>query len=128
MAKKKRTDADKSDQKDAREVDFEAALAEVEQVVEQLESGALGLSDSLVQYERGIQKIKQCHQVLEQAERKIAVLTAVDEDGTPSVEPVETGIRSSRPKGDTSGKTRAKRVPKTPSPPINDVDESDGLF
>lgn len=116
-----------------RPVDFEAALAEVESVVQQLESGDLGLSESLAQYERGIQKIKLCHQVLEQAENRISVLTAVDEDGTPSTEPViaEEDADDALGQSGTARKPvrRARKSKNEGSPPpVGDVDDSEGLF
>lgn len=127
MGKKKRErDSDSDESKH-----FEAALAEVEEVVEQLESGELGLSESLAEYERGIKKVKQCHQALEQAERRISVLTSVDEDGTANLEPVDTGIQSSRSPasaGESVGKVTKKRARKKSPPPPKNVDENEGLF
>lgn len=133
MAKKKQNESDaasagKSGAGPASGVDFESALAEVEQVVEQLESGELGLSESLVQYERGIEKIKRCHQVLEQVEKRIAVLTSVDEDGTPSLEPVDLGGESGLQESDADGKPAGKRASKKSRPPVSDVDDSGALF
>ncbi len=129
MAKKKRT-ASKSEQDEDTEThqgaDFEKTLAEVEKVVRQLESGELGLTESLKEYERGIKKIQQCHEVLEAAERKIAVLTGVDEDGTPHVEPVDTGEQSTTPP--SRSKTTKKRASRKSSRPVTDVDDSEGLF
>ena len=40
---------------------FEVALGELEQVVEQLESGDLSLEDSLAAFERGIGLVKYCN-------------------------------------------------------------------
>lgn len=145
MAKKKQAEQTE------KPIDFESALADVEKVVHQLESGELGLSESLVHYERGIQKIKQCHQVLENAERRIAVLTSVDEDGTAHLEPVDTNpARSgdhspglaSKESGVASKKTESKssgvedstpqppksRGKKRSPPPITDMDDHEGLF
>ncbi len=77
--KKKQTDrpADKS---------FEQSLAELQQIVEQLEQGKLGLSESIEKYERGVKLLRECHHQLQQVERKIQVLTRVDEDGQAHVE------------------------------------------
>ncbi|OYP38136.1 exodeoxyribonuclease VII small subunit [Rhodopirellula sp. MGV] len=118
MAKKKQ----QSTQSDTQTIDFETSLQEVEAIVEQLESGNLGLSESLGQYEQGIAKIKLCHQVLERAEQKILLLTQVDEDGTPhteSVEPTETSGESTKTTG-----TRAKRKKRD----SDNVDDLGGLF
>ncbi|QDV42413.1 Exodeoxyribonuclease 7 small subunit [Stieleria neptunia] len=127
MAKKKSSESTSSQSESAPQVDFESALAEVENVVEMLEGGELGLSESLVQYERGIEKIKLCHQVLQQAEKRIAVLTRVDEDGTASVEPVDTGEGTTTPASSGRSASGRKSARKTRGP-VNDVDENEGLF
>jgi exodeoxyribonuclease VII small subunit len=125
MAKKKRNESEKDSLDQTVEVDFESALTEVERVVHQLESGELGLSESLEQYERGIEKIKLCHQVLQRVEKRIAVLTSVDEDGTVSIEPVDVGRE-----GETglASKPTTRRGARKNRPPVSDVDDSGGLF
>jgi exodeoxyribonuclease VII small subunit len=55
--------------------DFEAAIAELEGIVRKLEEGELPLEQSLALYERGVQLSRFCHARLEQAERRIEVLT-----------------------------------------------------
>ena len=55
--------------------DFEAALAELDGLVKKLEEGDLSLEQSLALYERGIQLSRFCHARLEEAERRIEVLT-----------------------------------------------------
>ena len=55
--------------------DFEAAIAELESVVKKLEEGDLPLEQSLVLYERGVQLSRFCHARLEEAERRIEILT-----------------------------------------------------
>ena len=50
---------------------FEQSLEALGEIVEQLESGELGLSDALARYEEGIKHLKACYQILEKAERKI---------------------------------------------------------
>lgn len=127
MAKKKSNPTPQDTGKSLPQIDFESALAEVQKVVEQLEGGELGLSESLVQYERGIEKIKLCHQVLERAEKRIAVLTSVDEDGTASIEPVDTSGGATPPLTQDPRTSERPRARKT-RPPISDVDDSAGLF
>ncbi|QEG01959.1 Exodeoxyribonuclease 7 small subunit [Stieleria maiorica] len=127
MAKKKQSTATKSQADNEPPIDFESALAEVETVVEALEGGELGLSESLVQYERGIEKIKLCHQVLQRAEKRIAVLTSVDEDGTASVEPVDTGQGSKLPPNGAEAAAGRKPARKSRGS-VSDVDETGGLF
>ncbi len=55
--------------------DFEAALAELETTVKTLEAGDLALDKSLALFERGVELSRFCHQRLEEAERRIEVLT-----------------------------------------------------
>jgi exodeoxyribonuclease VII small subunit len=55
--------------------DFEAAIAELESIVKKLEEGDLPLEQSLALYERGVQLSRFCHGRLEDAERRIDILT-----------------------------------------------------
>jgi exodeoxyribonuclease VII small subunit len=54
--------------------DFESSLMELEKIAEKLESGELGLEDSIAEFEKGIKYAKFCHQKLEEAENKISIL------------------------------------------------------
>ncbi len=56
---------------------FEAAVAELEQVVADMESGKLSLEDSLAAYQRGADLLKQCRTRLDDAQQQVRVL----EDG-----------------------------------------------
>jgi exodeoxyribonuclease VII small subunit len=55
--------------------DFEAAVAELDGIVKKLEDGDLPLEQSLALYERGVQLSRFCHARLEDAERRIDILT-----------------------------------------------------
>ncbi|MFN8058916.1 MAG: exodeoxyribonuclease VII small subunit [Vicinamibacterales bacterium] len=55
--------------------DFETAVAELESIVKTLEAGDLPLERSLQLYERGIQLSRYCHGQLDDAERRIEILT-----------------------------------------------------
>jgi exodeoxyribonuclease VII small subunit len=68
------------------ELSFEQALAQLEQIVRDLEDAPLGLDDSLARYEQGVRLIKECHARLQQAEQRILLLTGV-EDGQPLLQP-----------------------------------------
>jgi exodeoxyribonuclease VII small subunit len=68
---------------------FEKSLQELERIVDELEAGDLGLGDALDAYEQGIKHLKQCHKLLEQAERRIELLSGVDASGNPIAEPFE---------------------------------------
>lgn len=54
--------------------DFEAALAELEQIVRSLEQGELPLEESLRRFERGVELTRHCQKALRQAEQKIRIL------------------------------------------------------
>ena len=49
---------------------FEAALAELEQVVADMESGKLPLEESLAAYQRGAELLKQCRSRLDDAQQQ----------------------------------------------------------
>ncbi len=50
---------------------FEQALAQVEQIIEGIESGEVGLEESLDQYEKGVAMLRHCRSILDRAEEKI---------------------------------------------------------
>jgi exodeoxyribonuclease VII small subunit len=55
--------------------DFEAAIAELESIVKKLEEGDLALEQSLGLFERGVHLSRFCHAQLEEAERRIEILS-----------------------------------------------------
>lgn len=57
---------------------FEESLEELESIVEAMEEGEVPLADALAKYERGVTLIKRCRLLLDEAEKKIELLT---EDG-----------------------------------------------
>lgn len=57
--------------------DFESALAELEKIVAQMESGKLGLEESLTAYARGATLLAFCRDAIARAEEQVKVL----EDG-----------------------------------------------
>lgn len=57
-------------------LDFETALAQLEELVAKMESGALPLEESLVAYRRGVSLTRVCQERLAQAEQQISVLEA----------------------------------------------------
>ncbi len=61
------------------EVDFEATLQELENLVKQMESGELGLEESLAAFERGVKLTRRCQAALRSAELRVRALSANDE-------------------------------------------------
>ena len=67
--------SDQPDKPDQSIKDFEGAVAELESLVKRLEQGDLQLEQSLALYERGVQLSRFCHARLEDAERRIEILS-----------------------------------------------------
>jgi exodeoxyribonuclease VII small subunit len=54
---------------------FEQSVAQLEQIVSAIESGQIGLEDSLAKYEQGMELVKRCRSILDRAEKRIEQLT-----------------------------------------------------
>ncbi|GEM_PF-268788 len=59
---------------------FEEAMAELEKISEELESGQLPLETSLKLYERGVRLLRLCYDFLRHAELQIDMLLGTDEE------------------------------------------------
>jgi exodeoxyribonuclease VII small subunit len=55
-------------------IDLEKALSELEEIVEQLESGDMPLEKSLKQFERGVRLSRECQSALKDAEQRVQIL------------------------------------------------------
>lgn len=53
---------------------FEASLAELEQIVRELEGGDLSLERALVLFEKGVALTEACRKQLEEAETRVEIL------------------------------------------------------
>lgn len=96
------------------EIDFEDALSEVEQIVSRLEAGDLGLTESLGQYEIGVRRLKQCHQLLGAAEQRVSVLAGFDAEGNPVAEPLADLQVRGGSRSDSEASTTKASPPKKP--------------
>ncbi|MEL7092591.1 MAG: exodeoxyribonuclease VII small subunit [Pseudomonadota bacterium] len=71
------------------EMSFEEAMAELEQVLGQLERGDVALEALIALYERGAALKARCETKLKEAEEKVAAIT-LDADGNPAgLKPVD---------------------------------------
>lgn len=70
-------------------VPFETSLAELNDLVNRLESGALGLSESIGAYERGVSILRRLHEQLADVEERVRLLVRIDEQGRPILEPIQ---------------------------------------
>jgi len=62
---------------------FEASIAALGQIVEQLERGDLPLEESLNLFEKGIRLSKEAQAKLDHAEKRVEMLLGFDDDGEP---------------------------------------------
>jgi len=106
---------------------FEASLAELNDLVNRLESGGLGLSDSIGAYERGVAILRRLHDQLADVEERVRLLVRIDEQGRPILSeigatataqdttgrPTATGSTSD---GDRSGRRATRPASRTGRP------------
>lgn len=119
----------KSATKSSAEVPFEQSLAELEEIVEELEGGELGLNESLERYEQGVARLRACQQQLESAERRIELLAGVDADGNPVTEPFDDESSASLDeKGGSGSRRRKTATTKRTGNSSRRVDDSGSLF
>lgn len=67
---------------------FEAYLAELEDIVRMLEGGSLSLDESISAFEKAMGLVKLCNEKLESAEQRVRILTEA-KDGTVSDAPFD---------------------------------------
>lgn len=67
---------------------FEKAMAQLEEIVRELESGDLTLESAMKKFEEGMKLSKYCSRILDETEKKIRVLMS-DEEGNVIEEPFE---------------------------------------
>jgi exodeoxyribonuclease VII small subunit len=67
---------------------FEQSLAELESLVERMESGEMTLEDSLKAFEQGIKYTRDCQNALAKAEQKVQLL--VQKNGQMEAQPFAT--------------------------------------
>ena len=75
-------------------VAFEAALADLEQIVADMETGKLSLEESLASYQRGAELLQYCRNRLDDAQQQVRIL----EEGT--LKNFSTPGSNDRAKGD----------------------------
>jgi exodeoxyribonuclease VII small subunit len=125
LAKKKASPGSR----EAEQPTFEQSLEKLEQVVQQLEEGQLGLSESLQQYEEGVKHLRRCYGALEAAERKIEVLAGVDAEGNPITEPFDDAELSLDEKAAARTQRRSRPIGETGTPSgEGDIDGQGELF
>ena len=78
-----------SDNQDITALSFENAVAELETIIKQLETGKVSLEESVAIYTRGVALRKHCEFKLSEAEAKVEQII-IHKDGTAEVKPFDT--------------------------------------
>lgn len=65
-----------------RSLTFEQAVEQLERIIERIESGSIGLEQSLKEYERGVLLRDHCREILARTEQRVAELNP-DSEGKP---------------------------------------------
>ena len=101
---------------EANEPPFETALSQLEEIVSALERCEPDLAAALARYETGVRLLSQCYAMLERAERSVALLTGVDNEGKAATAPfdatatIETERQKRKePRGDEAEPVRKSR-------------------
>ena len=103
---------------------FEAALAELQRIVADLENGSVGLEESLARFERGVGLLKTCYATLEQAEQRIELLVGVGADGAPLTQPFDSSATANA-EAPTAGRRRARKAKAEPATQVAPMTEDD---
>ena len=100
------------------ELTFEQSLDKLKEIVKRLEDGNVGLEESLSSYQEGVLHLKRCYTTLQEAEKTVALISGVDDDGTiiTDVFDATATIENHR----TSGKVAKKEV-------LSDSESDSGL-
>ena len=110
-------------------IDFESSLQELESIVRRLEQGGGPLEQALGDYAQAILLLRACHGRLEQAERKIEILSGVDANGTPIVHEIDDEELSLEGKQEGRGQRRtAPPGTRTSGKHIQSTDDEGSLF
>lgn len=109
---------------------FEEALSQLQQIVQELEDGSLGLEPSLARFEEGIRLLRNCYQILEQAEQKIEILTGQDSAGNPLTAPFDATATFEGSEKPAKKPGRRRTASKGDNPdsgaPLSDADSREG--
>jgi exodeoxyribonuclease VII small subunit len=69
----------KKEKDDKKEISFEQAMEELEQIVDQLEAGEVPLEEAIQLFQNGMKLSKTCHQKLTYVEQQVSLL--IEEEG-----------------------------------------------
>ena len=123
MSKSKQSKANEPESDSA--PSFEESLAELQEIVAELEQGSLGLEESIQRFEKGVSLLRGCYQVLEQAEQRIEILTGTDAEGNPVTVPFDATATFDRSEQSAGKRKQAKRTAESEDVDSNTDHEDD---
>lgn len=74
-----------------KKLNFEQAMTRLDEIVTALERGEAPLDEAMKLFEEGSRLMRECTQMLDQAEQKVTLLTA-GSDGMPQEQPFEEEV------------------------------------
>ncbi|MGH2272776.1 exodeoxyribonuclease VII small subunit [Anaerohalosphaeraceae bacterium U12dextr] len=77
-------------EKKADELSFEQAIDQLNQIVSRIEMGQVPLQESLEQYEKGMKLIRYCRGILQDAEKRIEMISAKEEQKPTESDPADS--------------------------------------
>lgn len=81
---------------------FEDCVREIEAIIERIDSGEIGLEKSLAEYERGVELLRRCRDVLKRVDQRVEELTEKALGGEPEAGAEPRRIDKSAPPMDNS--------------------------
>ena len=72
------------------ELSFEQAIDQLNQIVSRIEMGQVPLQESLEQYEKGMKLIRYCRGILQDAEKRIEMISAKEEQKPAELDPSDS--------------------------------------
>ena len=105
----------KKESVESKNIRFEDALKRLEKIVEKLEAGDAPLEESLALYEEGISLFRQCSGKLEEAKKKVEILTKKGAGGKLEAQPFNPGKEypeeTAEEADETSGENTKEELP-----------------
>jgi len=78
---------------------FEEAMTRLDAIVEAMESGEIGVEESIAKYEEAMSLASHCRRILDEAEQRIQKIQ-LDADGRPQTTPFEGPQQPEEPAGE----------------------------
>ena len=101
--------------KSAKPLKFEDAMHRLDEIVRAMETGEIGVEESITQYEEAMRLAAHCRQILDQAEQRIQKIQ-LDAAGRPQITPFEGAETPGEEAAADDGRDNANGGGGTPGP------------